>query len=135
MNQISFNSSKQTDYTEIHAPYYNAIEPTAVFFEKEKISAFVNSLGHIEFFDEQNNSLGFTDVPAAESPDMYGHSGQYGKVRCMSDGKTVRFKLPIYDWEDSYPHCDGESDRWTRRTIRHFYVIFDCETQRITVTD
>lgn len=135
MDHKTYNSAAQSDYLKFTAPYYNAINPTTVYFEVEKVSAFVNSLGHIEFFDQENQSLGFVDVPAAKSPDMYGHSGQYGEVHYKADCETICLKLPVYGWEDGYPHCDGEYDRWTRYVIRWFYVIFDCKTQKITIPE
>ncbi len=135
MDHKTFNSAEQSDYLKLTAPYVNAINPTSVLFEVEKVSAFVNSLGHIEFFDEANQSLGFVDVPAAESPDLYGHSGQYGEMYYKTDGGTIRFKLPVYGWDDCYPNCDGESDRWDRYVARWFYVVFDCQTQKITIHD
>ena len=93
----------------------------------------MDSLGHVEFYDQAGCSLGFVDVPAAESPDMYGHSGQYGEVRCMANGNAVRFCMPIYEWDDYYPHCDGEGDRWNRREVRSFDVVFDCRTKAISI--
>lgn len=135
MDKKIFNSKTQTECLELHAPYYNAILPTTVLFENEGISVYVDSLGHVEFFDSENNSLGFVDIPAAESPDMYAHSGQYGTVKCISDGNTISIHLPVYGWEDSYPHCDGESDRWSRYEVRWFRVEFDCKSRKIEVVD
>jgi hypothetical protein len=135
MDYKLFNSAEQSDYLKLTAPYVNAINPTTVLFQGEKVSAFVDSLGHIAFFDESNQSLGFVDIPAAESPDLYGHSGQYGELYCKSDGERIQFKLPVYGWDDCYPYCDGESDRWDRYVARWFYVVFDCKTRTISVQD
>lgn len=129
-----YNSKTDSGYKTISALYYNAIDPTTVVFEEEGVSAFVNSLGHIEFSDA-SGVLGFIDHPAAESPDMYAHSGQYGTVEYAADGKEIRFRFPVYEWDDYYPHCDGESDRWNRRTVRHFFVVFDCGTKTITIEE
>ena len=135
MEHFVFNSKTAEKALTLTAPYYNAIRPTTVEFEEEGCSVFVNSEGHIEVYDKENNSLGFVDVPCAESPDMYAHSGQYGTIDCFADGKTITLTLPVYEWEDYYPHCDGESDRWNRKTIRHFRVVFDCESKEITILD
>lgn len=135
MDHYTFHSGGPKPYLELRAPYFNAINPTTVDFEAEQISVFVNSLGHIEFFDAQGNSLGCVDRPAAESPDMYAHSGQYGTVRCLCDGARVMLRLPVYHWEDDYPYCDGESDRWTRTVVRWFQVAFDCANREITIRD
>lgn len=135
MVEMSYNSVKQTDYAALHAPYYNAIRDTEILFEEEKIIATVNSVGHIEFFDEEKQSLGAVDIPAAESPDMYAHSGQYGEVRYKAEKDVISFELPLYRWEDSYPHCDGESDRWSRYVVRWFHVVFDVKTKQIAIPD
>ena len=135
MDHFVFNSKTRTAPLELKAPYYNAINPTTVVFEEEGFSAYMDSVGHIEFYDGENHSLGFVDVPCAESPDMYAHSGQYGTMECSADGETITITLPVYDWEDYYPHCDGESDRWNRKTIRHFRVVFDCTAKTIAVLD
>lgn len=128
-----YNSKTRNDFLELKAPYYNAILPTTVFYENEKIFVNVDSLGHIEFFDEGKNSLGFVDVPAAESPDMYGHSGQYGEMKCGMEGENICLELPVYGWNDDYPYCDGESDRWTRYIARWFKVVFDVENRKIEI--
>ena len=120
---------------EITAPYYNAICDTTVFFQQEKISVFMNSLGHIEFFDDAGNSLGFVDFPVHKDPSQYAHTAQYGTIRCSSDGKEVTVFLPVYWWSDSYPHCDGESDRWTRHIDHWFRIVFDCDARTISILD
>lgn len=135
MDHITYDSSVKSDDIKIEAPYYNAIRPTKISFVREHISALVDSLGHVEFLDSEDRSLGFVDVPAAEAPDLYAHSGQYGTVWCSAQGDELRIRLPIYQWEDDYPHCDGESDRWTRRTIRHFQVVFNCKTLELSLRD
>lgn len=135
MDNKTYNSSVSNDYIEINAPYYNAINPTTVFFEQEKVYVSMNSLGHIEFYSEDESSLGFVDFPVSKDPSKYAHSAQYGTVRCSSDGKEITVFLPVYWWSDSYPHCDGESDRWTRHTERWFSIVFDCESKNISVID
>ncbi len=135
MEHFTFNSKTNSDCLELKAPYYNAINPTMINFENEKISACVDSLGHIEFFDEENNSLGFVDVPVSDDPSAYAHSAQYGTVWCEADDNKITFHLPVYDWDDYYPNCDGESDRWKRFEVRKFRVVFDCKTQEISIID
>lgn len=135
MEHKVYDRMVKTDELVITAPYYNAINDTTVLFAQERISVFMNAQGHIEFFDENGTSFGFVDVPVSEDPSDYAHSAQYGEVRCISDGKTIKLSLPVYWWSDSYPHCDGESDRWTRHISRWFSIIFDCETKTISVCD
>ena len=135
MDNKVFNSNTQTDYLELIAPYYNAINPTKIFFEEERIYAYVDSLGHVEFYNATENSLGYVDVPVAKDPNDYAHSAQYGKVEIKASDDIITIHLPVYTWDDNYPHCDGESDRWDRRTIGCFDILFDCNAHKITVTD
>lgn len=135
MDRKTYDSKTGKDYIEIKAPYYNAINPTFVYFEQEKISVTMDSLGHIEFFDEDEKSLGFADFPVSKDPSEYGHTAQYGEIRISSDGNEITVHLPVYGWNDSYPNCDGESDRWTRYIGRWFRIVFDCENKKISVLD
>ena len=130
-----YNSKKSSDIMEMNAPYYNAIETTEVVFEEEGVITYVDSLGHIEFFDMENVSLGYVDVPVSKDPSEMGHTAQYGDMHCYVEENKVYFKLPIYGWDDSYPHCDGESDRWSRYVAGWFRVVFDCDTKKISILD
>ena len=133
MDRKTYHSSASAEPLRITAPYYNAINPTTVFFAQEKVLVFMNALGHIEFFDENEISLGAVDVPVSKDPSKYAHTAQYGEVLCAGDGKTITLSLPVYWWSDSYPHCDGESDRWSRHIDYWFRIVFDCESKTLTV--
>lgn len=130
-----YNSCETSEIMGLVAPYYNAIETTEVIFEKEGIIAYADSLGHIEFFDMERNTLGYVDVPVSKDPSEKGHQAQYGDMGCYVKENSICFKLPIYGFDDSYPHCDGESDRWSRYVARWFYVVFDCERKEVRIID
>lgn len=135
MAEMIFDSSVRAEALELQAPYYNAIVPTTVRFVRERVAVYVDALGHIEFFEENGQSLGAVDVPVDKDPSKYGHTAQYGTVKCCADGARVTLTLPVYGWHDSYPHCDGESDRWDRYVARWFRVVFDCGSRAIEVLD
>ncbi len=135
MEHKTFDSAAGIEYLKLTAPYYNAIVPTTVYFQQEKISVSVDSLGHIAFFDGEGHPLGSVDLPVHKDPSNYGHTAQYGEVRCGADGSTITIHLPIYYWTDNYPHCDGESDRWDRHVDGWFRVVFDCATHAIMILD
>ena len=130
-----YNSAETTDFMKLEAPYYNAIETTEVTFENENIIVYADSLGHIEFFDMENNSLGYVDYPVSDDPSEKGHQAQYGDADCGIEDGNVCVKLPVYDWYDYYPNCDGESDRWKRIIVRWFRVVFDIGSREIRVID
>lgn len=135
MERKVFDSLNCTERLKLVAPYYNAIVPTTIVFEREKVSAFVDSMGHIEIFDDKENSLAAVDVPVSSDPSEYGHSAQYGAVECAAENGVITFYLPVYGWQDHYPNCDGESDRWSRYTDRWFRVVFDCREGTLTILD
>ena len=135
MDQFIFDSSTRSEPLQLTAPYYNAINPTTVFFSQEKVSVSVDSLGHIVFSEEGNQILASVNLPVAKDPSDYGHTAQYGNLHCAADGSTVTVFLPVYYWTDSYPHCDGESDRWSRHIDRWFRVVFDCVSRQLVILD
>ena len=91
-HEIKCNSNEQKDYINLVAPYYNAINPTKIFFEKEKVIATIDSLGHIEFFDMEENSLGFVDFPVSDDPSEKGHTAQYGNAKYLADDNKIYFQ-------------------------------------------
>lgn len=133
MDHKQYDSALCADDLTVTAPYFNAIRPTTVSFVQEKRSVTMDSLGHIAFFDEAGQPLGAVDFPVSDDPSKYGHTAQYGQIRCRADGKTITISLPVYGWDDNYPHCDGESDRWDRYVARWFQIHFDCADGTITV--
>ena len=135
MDHKTYDSSVQNQALKLTAPYYNAIVPTKVHFVREHSAVYVDSLGHIEFFDEKDTSLGAVDLPVHKDPSEYGHTAQYGNAECSADGRTITVHLPVYGWTDNYPHCDGESDRWDRYISRWFRVVFDCTAHEIKILD
>ena len=135
MTEKRYDSAASCEPLEIKAFYYTAIEPTVVHFEQEKIFVSMDSLGHFEFVDEEQNKLAVLDYPVSKDPSEYGHSAQYGEIRCSSDGKEITIFLPVYGWEDNYPNCDGESDRWDRYISRWFRIVFNCESKEVSVLD
>ena len=135
MDIKKYDSAVTHDPLEIKALYYNAIAPTTVCFVRENIAVSMDSLGHFEFADGEGKRLAVTDHPVSDDPSEYGHSAQYGEIRCACDGKAITLFLPVYGWYDTYPNCDGESDRWDRYTSRWFRIVFDCESKEIAVLD
>ncbi|MBR2640524.1 MAG: hypothetical protein IKD39_08175, partial [Oscillospiraceae bacterium] len=75
------------------------------------------------------------DFPVSKDPSEYGHSTQYGEIRCVVVEKEIILYIPVYGWNDSYPYCDGESDRWQRYIARWFRIVFNCKTGEISVLD
>ena len=62
MDHKIYDSSRQTGYLVLEAPYYNAINPTEVEFPEEGIRVAVNSLGHLEVTGPDGKVLGAVDA-------------------------------------------------------------------------
>jgi len=135
MDYKTFDSQLNTEPLVLTAPYYNAINPTIVSFPREHVQVSMDALGHIAVSDENGNPLAAIELPVSKDPSKYGHTAQYGNMRCAADGSTVTVFLPVYYWSDNYPYCDGESDRWDRHISQWFRVVFDCGTGQLTILD
>ena len=104
------------------------ISSTTIYFELEKIAVKIEARGYIEFFDQEENRLAFIDIP-----EQTGGKESYENVLCGVEDGALILKLPIVEWIDNYPHCDGEHDRWDSRTIGYNIVTFDVYTNKITL--
>ena len=40
-------------------------------------------------------------------------------------------KLPVCQWTDHYPNCDGENDRWSWKSIGYHVLSFDLSTHSV----
>lgn len=83
------------------------VSTTDITFVNEGIIARVTAGGNIEFFDCERKLLASICVPADN-----GGRGHYEDIYCKIENDTIKMKFPVYEWEDYYPHCDGEHDRW-----------------------
>ena len=100
------------------------ISTTRIRFEKEGILAVIQAEGSVEFFDAGDNLLASAAVSGQE-----GGRRLYEDVCCSVVGGAIVLDFPIYEWIDNYPHCDGEHDRWDRRTIGYHTLRFDLDTR------
>lgn len=101
---------------------------TEILFEKEKIVARIEAKGHIEFFDCENIQLASFDIPV-----QTGGKETYNEVLCRTEENVIVLKLPIVEWVDNYPNCDGEYDRWDTKTIGYNILKYNLETKEITL--
>ncbi len=104
------------------------ISTTAIDFEREHITAVIEANGEIAFYDDAKEPLAAVTLPA-----QTGGREHYEDVECEVTNGALMLYFPIYEWEDNYPHCDGEYDRWTKVTIGHHTVTLDIISHEITV--
>jgi len=106
-----FNSEKDTAgvFHQIASGY---ISTTSVLFEKEGVVAVIQAKGSVEFFNADGALIASGNVPAAE-----GGRELYEDVAFGVENGLIKLTFPIYQWIDNYPHCDGEHDRWDKKTV------------------
>ena len=85
---------------------------TVFFFEKAGFGAVINCNGTFTFYKPDGEEL-----ETLKAKPMSDGRGCYMDVLITTDGDRVIFRLPDYIWYDSYPDCDGESDRWDAKII------------------
>ena len=119
-NQIVFNSAACPDGTMVNLAcgYVSANE---IAFEKENIIVTIESrTGDLAFCDEKLNILLSAKIDLPTSGDE-----KFSEVKCIvADGK-IKLGFPQYTYEDNYPHCDGEHDRWTKTISGFRFLCYD----------
>lgn len=82
--------------------------------------------GEVEFCDSQANKLFSVKVSTPACGDE-----KFSEVKCSVEGDIISLGFPEYSYEDNYPNCDGESDRWTKRISGFNYLCYDFKNNRI----
>lgn len=83
-------------------------ETTSFLFQELGFVADIHCKGQLRIYTPEGKLL--DTIPAKP---MTSGRGCYMDVSVTNTDTGVLFRLPEYDWTDHYPHCDGESDRWT----------------------
>ena len=104
------------------------ISTTEIYFEAEKTVIRIEAAGKVTFMDNEENVIVSVNVP-----EQTGGKGTYNDVICSVEENKIVLKLPVVEWIDNYPHCDGEHDRWDCRTIGYHMVKFEPETNKAEV--
>ena len=129
MQKTTYNSNKkygtfyngEVQYSSLYRlpNFYGTVEDTELFLENEKISLTVTKTGNVVFADEGGSVIAETAVEPKTRKNI--HEDAFLRVQ---DGKLYLY-FSIMDYEDNYPNCDGESDRWTSVCIGYDCLVFD----------
>ena len=117
-HKVVFNSSAGAALISLACGY---VSLTEIAFENEKIVVSIEAkTGEVTFYDLQGNHLlsATVDVPPAGDE-------KYSEVSCSVDESRIRLGFPTYSYEDNYPNCDGEYDRWTKVISGYRYLCYD----------
>ena len=103
-------------------------ETTYVLLKDEKMEIDIHYSGKITVFNEKNQVILRTEAPKSE-----GGRGIYMDCDMKVEDHKAIIHFPIYSWIDHYPHCDGESDRWSTKTMGYHLVTIDLKTLEVTI--
>lgn len=100
---------------------------THIVFVNEGITVTVEAKkGEVEFFGKDSTKLLSTKVPLPEDGDE-----KFSEVKCIVEEGRIKLGFPKYTYEDNYPNCDGESDRWTKVIAGYTLLCYDIESNSI----
>ena len=97
------------------------ISLTKIEFVNENVTAAIEAkTGEVDFYDSEAKKLLSTKI---ETP-LLGDE-KFSEVKCIIDGEQIKLGFPKYSYEDNYPHCDGEHDRWTKIISGFIFLCYD----------
>ena len=121
-----FNSQREKDSKFELANGY--ISATEILFEEEKTVVRIDAKGAVDFLDSEDKLIAAINIP-----EQTGGKEAYTEVLCSVEDDCILLKLPVVEWIDNYPHCDGEHDRWDSKIIGYHNLAFDLKTKKIVL--
>ena len=119
-NEIIFNSGNCPN-GEIIKLACGFISLTEIKFINENITVSIEAkTGEIVFYDSDANKCLSTKIGTPSSGDE-----KFSEVKCIVEGEQIKLGFPQYTYEDNYPYCDGEYDRWTKTISGFSYLCYD----------
>lgn len=97
------------------------ISLTKIRFVNENITVAVEAkTGEVDFYDSEAKKCLSTKIEVPLSGDE-----KFSEVKCIVDGQQIKLGFPQYTYEDNYPYCDGEHDRWTKTISGFHFLCYD----------
>ena len=97
------------------------VSDNEILFVHEKIIVQIESkTGAVAFCNEQGNVLQAAKAELPQTGDE-----KFSEVHCAVSEDLIKLGFPQYTYEDNYPHCDGEHDRWTKRISGYRFVCYN----------
>ena len=87
-------------------------DTTSFFFEKANLRVDIHCRGSFTFYTVNGDK-----AETIKLKPMKTGRECYMDILITTEDDAVIFQLPEYRWIDHYPHCDGESDRWSTEII------------------
>ena len=100
---------------------------TEIVFANENITAHIEAkTGEVDFYDTEGKKCMSAKVETPLSGDE-----KFSEVKCIVEDGQIKLGFPQYTYEDNYPHCDGEYDRWTKTISGFVFLCYDFKNNRI----
>ena len=92
-----------------------------IVFTNENIIITIESrTGEVKFYNSEHKELLLTVVQTPSSGDE-----RFSEVKCVVVDGQIKLGFPQYTYNDNYPHCDGEHDRWTKTISGFNFLCYD----------
>ena len=125
-HQVIFDSLK-SDKGEQISLACGYVSLNQISFINEKITVNIETkTGEVAFYDLESNKLLSVKIQTPTSGDE-----KFSEVKCVVEGEQIKLGFPKYTYEDNYPHCDGEHDRWTKTISGFSFLCYDFQNNCI----
>lgn len=126
INQLQFDSVKCPEGKRLSLACGH-ISLNEIVFVHEHISVQVEAkTGDVVFYDENGGKLLSTQMTTPTSGDE-----KFSDLFCRATDGQISLGFPRYTYEDTYPNCDGESDRWKKTIWEYRTILYLIESNRI----
>lgn len=103
------------------------ISMNEIEFTNEKIFVHLEAkTGEIEVYDLDSKKLVSARVQLPTTGDE-----KFSEVQCSVEENQIKLGFPQYTYEDNYPYCDGEHDRWTKKISGFRFWCYDYQNNCI----
>lgn len=119
-NKLTFDSVAFPNGTTLNLACGYVSQNEIVFTNENIIVTVESRTGEVKFYNSEQRELLSTKVETPSSGDE-----RFSEVKCIVEGEQIKLGFPQYSYKDNYPHCDGESDRWTKTISGFEFLCYD----------
>ena len=125
-NKLEFDSAKHPDGALINLAC-GYISLNEITFAAENIIVSIEACnGEVIFSDLNSEKLLSVKAELPSSGDE-----KFSEIKCIVENGQIKLGFPQYAYEDNYPHCDGEHDRWTKTILDFRFLCYDIKSNQI----
>ena len=125
-NELIFDSAMHPDGALINLAC-GYISLNEITFAKENIAVSIEACtGEVIFSNLDSGKLLSVKAETPSSGD-----DKYSEIKCIVRDGQIKLGFPLYAYEDNYPNCDGEHDRWTKTISDFRFLCYDIKSNQI----